>query len=123
MANLGETARQGKPALERAMAGFDEAFQAELADAILRAIVDRSMIDGVLVLRTGEIAAALVNVLATALALSPASTRNRAAIKQTADGFRRKLLAKVRAAEGSPDIYEFKRRVFHDDDPERGGRA
>jgi hypothetical protein len=123
VANLGETTAQGKPALERATAGYDPAFERELADVIIRAIADASMIDGVMVIRTGESAAALVNVLATMMALSPAAARNRAAIKQTADGFRRKLAAKVRAAEGSPDIYEFKQRVFHDGDPERGGRA
>jgi hypothetical protein len=109
--------------LERAMAGFDEAFEAKLVDEITKAIAAASMIDNVMVLRTGEAAAALTTVLASILALSPASTRTRAAIKQTADGFRKKLVRQVRAAEGSPDFYEFKRRTFRDDDEQRGGRA
>ena len=109
--------------LERAMAGFDEAFEARLVDEITKTIADASMIDNVMVLRTGEAAAALTTVLASILALSPASTRSRSAIKQTADGFRRKLAANIRAAEGSPDFYEFKRRAFHSGDRQRGGRA
>jgi hypothetical protein len=109
--------------LERAQAAFDPAFQAELADVITRAIVDASMIDNVLVIRTGESAAALVTILASILALSPASTRSRAAIKKTADAVRRKLQARVRAAEGSPDLYELKRRAFSNDDEQRGGHG
>jgi hypothetical protein len=109
--------------LERAMAGFDPAFERKLAAALVRTIADQSMIDGVRVIRTGEAAAALTTVLASILALSPASTRSRAAIRKTADGFRRKLAANVRAAEGSPDFYDFKARCFRDDDQERGGRA
>ena len=109
--------------LERAMAAYDERHERKLADALVRTIADQSMIDGVMVIRSGECAAALVNVLATILAMSPASTRSRAAIRKTADGFRRKLQAQVRAAEQSPDLYELKRRTFHDGDRERGGRA
>jgi hypothetical protein len=111
--------------LERAQAGYDAAFEAELGEVILRAIGDGSMIDGVLVLRTGESAAALVNVLASVLALSPSSTRSRAAIKQTADGFRRKLLARVRQAERDPLFSDFKAGAFGTDadDRKRGGTA
>jgi hypothetical protein len=109
--------------LERAQAGYDEAFERKLADVIIRAIADQSMIDNVLVLRTGESAAALVNVLASIMALSPSSTRSRAAIKQVADSFRRKLLARVRQAESDPLFSDFKSRCFHDGDRARGGRA
>jgi hypothetical protein len=125
MANLGETARQGKPALERALAGFDEAFEERLTEAIMTAIADASRIDDCLVIRTGESAAALVTVLASMMALSPSSTRSRAAIKQVADGFRRKLAAKVRAAEHDPLFSDFKSRVFGTDadDRARGGNA
>jgi hypothetical protein len=35
----------------------------------------------------------------------------------------RKLQAQVRAAEQSPDLYELKRRAFHDGDRQRGGNA
>jgi hypothetical protein len=113
-----------KPALERAIAGYDLAFEQRLTEAIIAAIADASRIDDCLVIRTGESAAALVNCLATMLALSPASTRNRAAIRQTVDAFGKKLSAKVRTAEGSPDFYDFKSRCFHgDDDEQRGGHG
>jgi hypothetical protein len=105
--------------LERAQAAVDPAFQAEHADVIIRAIVEHSMIDNVLVIRTGE----TVTVLASMMALSPAGTRSRSAIRKTAEAFRKKLAANVRAAEGSPDFYEFRRRVFRDDDRERGGHG
>jgi hypothetical protein len=109
--------------LEAALAAYDERHERKLADALVRAIADQSMVDNVMVIRTGEAAAALTTALASILALSPASTRSRAAIKQTAEAFRRKLAAKVRAAEGSPDFYEFKRRTFQDGDSDRGGNA
>jgi hypothetical protein len=61
--------------------------------------------------------------LASTLALSPTAARSSKAIKQLATAFRRKLAAKIHAAEGNPDFYEFKRRAFHDGDRERGGNA
>jgi hypothetical protein len=109
--------------LERAMAGFDERHERKLADALITAIADCSLVDGVMVIRTGEAAAALTTVLAPILALSPSSARSRAAIRKTSEAFRKKLAANVRAAEGSPDFYEFKRRTFRNDDRERGGNA
>lgn len=108
--------------LERA-AAYDPAFERKLADAIVRIVIDELMIDAVLVLRTGELAAAPVTALASVLALSPASTRSRAAIKQVADAFRRKLLAQVRAAKRDADFLNLKARCFHDGDRGRGGRA
>jgi hypothetical protein len=107
--------------LERALAGFDTAFERQLADVIIRAIADQSMVDNVMVIRTGESAAALVTALASILALSPSSARSRAAIRKTSEAFRKKLTANVRAAERSPDFYEFRRRTFHAGDRERGG--
>jgi hypothetical protein len=114
--------------LERALAGYDAEFEARLVDEITAAVVNASRVTAgnghqVMALRLGECANALTTVLAATLALSPASTRNRAAIRKTADAFRQKLAAKVRAAEDSPDIYEFKSRCFHGDDEQRGGRA
>jgi hypothetical protein len=125
MANLGETTSQGKPALERALAGFDQAFEQRLTEAIMTAIVDASRIDDCLVIRTGESAAALVTVLASMMALSPSSTRTRAAIKQVGDSVRRKLLARVRQAERDPMFADLKRRAFGTDadDRARGGNA
>jgi hypothetical protein len=111
-----------RDSLERA-AAYDPASERKLADALITAIADCSLVDGVMVIRTGEAAAALTTVLASILALSPASTRSRAAIKQVADAFRRKLLAQVRAAKRDADFLNLKARCFHDGDRGRGGRA
>jgi hypothetical protein len=109
--------------LEAVLAAYDPAFERKLADAITRTIAAESKVANVMVIRTGETAAALVTVLASMMALSPAVTRSRAAIRKTAESFRKKLVANVRAAEQSPDFYEFRRRCFANDDRERGGRA
>jgi hypothetical protein len=76
-------------------------------------------------LRLGETASALTTVLASTLALSPSSARSSKAIKQTADGFRRKLTARVRQAELEPLFADFKSRAFGTDaaDRARGGNA
>jgi hypothetical protein len=109
--------------LARAQLGYDEDFERRLTEAILAAVVETSMIDDCLVIRTGESAAALVTVLASTMALSPSTARSPKAIKQIAECFRKKLMANVRAAEQSPDFYAFKQRTFRNDDRERGGRA
>jgi hypothetical protein len=109
--------------LERATAGYDPAFETELTDAVIRTIVEQSMIDNVLVLRTGESAAALVGVLAVIMAMSPAAAHNEAAIKQVSRSFRRKLSAQVHHARQNPDLHEFLRRSFNYSDRERGGNA
>jgi hypothetical protein len=109
--------------LEAALAAYDERHERKLADALVRAIADQSMVDNVMVIRTGEAAAALTTALASILALSPASTRSRAAIRKVADGFHRKLQAHVRQAERDADLLDLKARCFRDDDRERGGRA
>jgi hypothetical protein len=112
-----------RDSLERAMASYDEQFERKLVDAPITTIADCSLVDGVMVIRTGEAAAALTTVLAFILALSPASTRSRAAIEQTADSSRRKLLTRVRLAERDADFLDFKARCVHDGDRARGGNA
>ena len=114
--------------LARALDGFDEAFEQRLLDRIVAAILDASLLDDgdgkpVLALRLGETAQALTTALALVLALSPASARNEAAIKQTSQSFRRKLRARVHHARGNPDLHEFLRRTFNSTDRARGGRA
>jgi hypothetical protein len=109
--------------LKRATTGYDDAHERALGDAILTTIVKRSMVDGVMVIRTGEIAAALTGLLAMTLALSPSATRTPAAIREISDRFRQKLEHLVRQAERDPALFDFKERVFRNDDRERGGRA
>jgi hypothetical protein len=114
--------------LERAMAGYDAAFEARLVDEITAAIARASLVsDGnghqVMALRLGECANALTTVLASTLALSPTSARSSKSIKQLAAAFRQKLRAQVAAAERNADVLNFKARCFRDDDRARGGRA
>jgi hypothetical protein len=114
--------------LKRALFGFDDAFERTLAEAILTAIVDTSYIDDesdhlVLALRLGETAQALTTALALVLALSPASSHDTHAIKQTSRSFRRKLSAGVQHARRDPDLHEFLRRSFNSSDRARGGRG
>jgi hypothetical protein len=117
-----------RDSLERALAGLDQGFETRLVAEITAVIAAASMMtagDGhrTLVLRLGEIAGALTTILASTLALSPVSTRSRTAIRKTSEAFRKKLAANVRAAEQSPDLYEFKRWAFHSGDRVRGGNA
>jgi hypothetical protein len=116
--------------LSRALSGYDADFEQRLVDALVTTIVEASMVtDGnghrVMALRLGETASALTTVLASTLALSPSSARSSKAIKQTADGFRRKLTARVRQAELEPLFADFKSRAFGTDaaDRARGGNA
>jgi hypothetical protein len=115
---------------QHALAGYDEQFERKLVDAITEAIASTSMLTDadvhpVIALRLGETANALTTVLAAALALSPVATRSPKAIRQLADGFRRKLTARVRQAELDPLFADFKNRAFGSDvaDHERGGNA
>jgi hypothetical protein len=119
-----------RDSLECALAGYDREFESRLVDAITEAIADASMltdVDGhpVIALRLGETANALTTILASTLALSPTAVRSPKAIRQLADGFRAKLLARVRQAESDPLFADFKARAFGSDadDRERGGRA
>jgi hypothetical protein len=111
--------------LERAHAGYDPAFESELAEVVLRAIVEASKIDGIVVLRTGETANALTSVLAATLALAPSAVRSPKAIREIADSVRRRLQARVHFAEVNPGLNDFRSRAFGSDadDRKRGGNA
>jgi hypothetical protein len=109
--------------LERAQLGYDEELEAKLTEAITTAIINTSMIDDCLVVRTGESAAALTTVLASMLAMSPTAARSPTAIRHIAESFRKKVAAQVRAAEADPVFHDIRARAFRDDDRERGGRA
>jgi hypothetical protein len=113
----------GRQGLDRALAGYDQAHERALADAIITAIVAQSMVDGTVVVRIGEIAAALVNILAMALALSPTATRTPAAIREVGEQVRKKIMCQVRQAERDPAVNDFLKRTINDNDRERGGRA
>jgi hypothetical protein len=74
--------------------GYDEQFERLLADAIITAIAEQSRVDDVnaIVLRTGEMVAALTTVLGTALTLCPDThvpSRLRAMVEQIGKQLRR----------------------------------
>jgi hypothetical protein len=81
------------------------------------------MVDAVMVIRTGEISAALTSVLAAVLALSPSAVRSPSAIREISEQVRKKLLRQVHAAERDPTLQDFLSRTFNHTDRERGGRA
>jgi hypothetical protein len=109
---------------ERAVAGYDEAFERELANMIVDAIGQASLIaePRTMLIRTNETANALASVLALVLAMSPAACRSPTAIRKITDALGKKLRRRVAAAEADRDLQEMlKGRFFHGTDV--GGRA
>jgi len=105
----------------RATAGYDEAFERALVDVITTAIAEASRVTDapIMVLRTGEIASALLTCLASTLALSPAATRSPTATRKLMDELRRRLLLRIRQGQAEADA--FRARVFNGTDV--GGAA
>jgi hypothetical protein len=97
---------------QRAAAGYDEAFERELVDAVMEAIARASMVTdaNAIVMRTGETASALVTVLAATLALSPQACRSPSAIRKLTDEIRRRLLRRINHGQAEADV--FRARVF-----------
>lgn len=112
-------------AFERALAGYDVQHRNTLTEAILRAIVDASVIEQppVLCIRTGELTDALIDALAAAIAMSPEATRSPAAIRKITDELRKRIVRKVAEVRSNADFRAFEDRVFRSDDDTRGGRA
>jgi hypothetical protein len=77
-------------------------------------------LDGVRVLRTGELCGALTTLLVTTLAMSPAATRSPTQIRKTLDELGRRLRRRIAAAEADPGVADFVSRCFHGGD---GGHA
>jgi hypothetical protein len=110
---------------ERATAGYDEAHEQALVDAIIETIAKASLISEppVLCLRTGEIASALTRTLALILAISPSAVRSPHAIRKMSEEMRRRLTKDAANAARNPEVNDFVARAFRNDDRERGGRA
>jgi len=106
----------------RAAAGYDDEFEEHLVDVITTAIAEASMVTDaqVMMLRTGETASALLTVLASVLALSPAAVRSPTALRKTVDELGKRLRRRVAGVQGEADA--FRRRCFNSDDP-AGGHA
>jgi hypothetical protein len=109
--------------LDRATTEYDAEHERDLGDALIATIIKHSMVDGVMVIRTGEIAAALTSVLAMTLALSPSAVRSPAAIREISEKVRKKLLRQVHAAERDPTLHDLLSRTFNYSDRKRGGAA
>jgi hypothetical protein len=109
---------------ERATREYDDEHERALVDAIMHAVVEASKVDDLncVVVRTGELASALMTVLATAIALSPAATRSPTQLRKTCDEITKRIRLRVSKAEADPGLREFKRRTFHQDN-DAGGHA
>jgi hypothetical protein len=102
-----------RTSFERATAGYDEAFEQQLAYAITVAIAETSRVTDVnaICIRTGETIAALVTTLASVLAMSPSAVRSPTQIRKTLD--EQRLRRRLAAAEADPVLQEFMRRAFN----------
>jgi hypothetical protein len=110
---------------ERAVDSYDAKHERAIAAAVTEAIFDASKVTGTLtpcaVIRTGEIAQALLSILAVVLAASPSATRTRPARRRLLAELGKRLERRIRDAENSPDLQDLLRGVFRSYDV--GGRA
>jgi hypothetical protein len=107
----------------RAAAGYDAEFERRLVDEISTAIASASMVvdANALVLRTGETASALITVLASVLAVSPAATRSPTTLRRTIDELHKRVRRRLAAAEADSAVQDFVRHCFNGTNV--GGRA
>ena len=117
------TAEFPRTTYERAVAGYDPAFERQLLEAITRAIFETSLCAdaNVMALRTGETANALLTALAVIIGLSPSATRSPTALRKTIDEFGKRLRRRVAEAESNSSVQDFARRSFRGGDV--GGTA
>jgi hypothetical protein len=99
----------------RAVAGYDEEFEQQLAGEILRAITSASMASdtNVMLLRTGEMTAALIKVLALTLALSPCA-RSPTALRAAVDAIAKRLRRQAQAAIDDAELRDTRKHFFTD---------
>jgi hypothetical protein len=99
----------------RTVAGFDDDFERVLVEVITTAILDisRASDANVICVRTGETASALVTVLASMLAMSPAAASSPSAIRKTCDELHKRLRQRVAYASADSDLKQFIARCFH----------
>jgi hypothetical protein len=109
------------PALAQASAGYDSAFENAITAAVTDAIFRVSLVTDAVVISVGETAQALTIVLASMLGLAPPHERDESTLRQIEQAFSKKLRDLACDAANDPELYEFRRRTFSDD--ERGGHA
>jgi hypothetical protein len=104
---------------ERAAAGYDPEHEKALADAIARAIFEASLVTdcNALVIRSAEIASALITTLAVVLTLSPSFTRSPTAQRKLIEELTKRLRRRIAAAEQSADVQDLAKRVFRTNEP------
>lgn len=104
---------------ERAHSGYDAAHARELVKAIGAAILATSKVsdaDDLVVIRTGEIMSALLEVQAIVLALSPSTPRTRQARRALMLELGRRLQLRTAEAVADPNLRDFVARCFHGTD-------
>jgi hypothetical protein len=104
----------------RAAAGFDEAHERQLVEVLAAAIAEASLASdcNALILRTGELTSALLTLLATAIALSPSSTRSPTATRKLMGELHKRLRRRVAQAEQDPELQDSLARCFRGCDVE-----
>lgn len=103
---------------QQAVTAYDQAFEARLVEAITTAVVEASLVTDLncAVIRTGETTGALITVLASVLAMSPAAMRSPTAIRRHIDELHKRLRKRLAAAEANEELQAFLRRVFRGTD-------
>jgi hypothetical protein len=109
-----DTTQTTQTTFARATLEYDSEHEQALAEAIARAIFETSMVSdcNAAVIRTAEIASALLTALAATLAMSPSASRSPATIRRTCDDLHKRLRRRVASAEQNPDLEDFVRQSF-----------
>jgi heme exporter protein D len=113
----------GRTTYDQATREYDPDFERAVANAVIEAIAQVSRVTdaNVMVLRVGEIIAALVTVLATTIALSPAVTRSPTQKRKFLDETAKRLRRQAMQAADDPATKWFRDRCFTSGDG--GGHA
>lgn len=114
---------KGRTTFARATREYDPEFERAITTAVSEAIARVSLVTDVnaMVLRTGEIIAALTTMLASTIALSPAITRSPTQLRKFLKENARRLQQKTMQAVDDPDMKRFRASWFDGNDV--AGRA
>jgi hypothetical protein len=118
-----EGVTKGRTTFARATREYDSEFERAITTAISTAIAQVSRVTdcNAMVLRTGEIIAALTTVLASTIALSPAITRSPTHVREFLAENAKRLQRKTMQAVDDPNTKRFRESWFNGNDV--AGRA
>jgi hypothetical protein len=118
-----EGVTKGRTTFARATREYDPEFERAITTAVSEAIAQVSLVTdaSAMVLRTGEIIAALTTVLASTIALSPAITRSPTQVREFLAENAKRLQRQTMQAVEHPDTERFRKSWFNGNDV--AGRA